>query len=230
MKTIHNTHTLPSASQRGAALVISLILLVVITLVGLASIRSTQLQESMSGNMYDRSLAFQRAESALRAAEDAIIITSNITTLGGVDCSITTGSLCKLVPDSTFTSTNTNWTAVAATHDVNNAKAPGNPEYHIQFMGTGKGDNALGLEQNADFANYGNNYPPDNVAYYRVTARSSNPGPFHRSASEHDQAPLLRLTREPKDEDSFSCQFARTSLKSPAACPPACGKVLLQWC
>jgi type IV pilus assembly protein PilX len=194
----HHARTLPAHSaQRGAALVISLILLVVITLVGLASIRSTQLQESMSGNMVDRSLAFQRAESALRAAEQALILTSNITTLGGVDCSQTTGILCKMVPDSTFTSTDTNWTTVTATYDVNNAKTPGNPQYNIQFMGTGKGDNALGLEQNADFANYGNNYPPDNVAYYRVTARSSNPGDAQSATSDRSMVVLQSTVKRP---------------------------------
>jgi type IV pilus assembly protein PilX len=33
----------------------------------------------------------------------------------------------------------------------------------------------MGLGDNADAGNYGNSYPPDNVAYYRVTARSSDP-------------------------------------------------------
>ena len=206
-----HARTLPvHSAQRGAALVISLILLVVMTLVGLASIRSTQLQESMSGNMVDRSLAFQRAESALRAAEQALILTSNITTLGGVDCSVTTGVLCKMVPDSTFTSTDTNWTAVAATYNVNNDKTPGTPQYLMRSWERARAKNALGLERTRTIANYGNNYPPDNVAYYRVTARSSNPAPperherpFHRGAPEHRQARLLRL-HEPKVEDSLS--------------------------
>lgn len=61
---------LSSPSQaRGAALAVSLILLVIITIVGLASIRGTSMQEHMSANMYDRELAFQAAETALRSAE-----------------------------------------------------------------------------------------------------------------------------------------------------------------
>ncbi len=55
--------------QRGAALAVSLILLVVITIIGLASIRGTNMQERMSANMYDRNLAFQAAETGLRTAE-----------------------------------------------------------------------------------------------------------------------------------------------------------------
>lgn len=55
--------------QRGSALIISLILLVVMTLLAIASMRVTTMQEKMSGNMRDSDLAFQSAEAALRAGE-----------------------------------------------------------------------------------------------------------------------------------------------------------------
>src|SRR3546814_12700111 len=58
-----------AAQQRGVALVIVLILLLVMTLLGLASMRGTLLEERMSGNLFDRSLAFQAAEAALRPGE-----------------------------------------------------------------------------------------------------------------------------------------------------------------
>ncbi len=58
---------------------------------------------------------------------------------------------------------------------MNNTKTPDTPQYTVELMNTGPSDNNLGLNANADYANYGNAYPPDNVAYYRVTARSSNP-------------------------------------------------------
>jgi type IV pilus assembly protein PilX len=163
------------STQRGVALVVSLILLVVATLLGLAGIRGTNLQERMSANLYDRSLAFQRAEAALRAAEDAITSNWRIADLGGIDCSPETGVLCTTMPATTFTGTSANWIRVDADHDVNGDKTPGTPEYFIQFMGTGSADNSLGLNANADYANYGSSYPPDRVAYYRVTARSSAP-------------------------------------------------------
>lgn len=165
------------SAQRGVALVVALILLVVATLIGLSGIRGTSLQERMSSNMYDRSLAFQRAEAALRAAEAAITINWQIASLGGVDCSPGSGVLCAVVPANTFTGTSAsaNWITVGTTHDVNDNKTPGTPQYFIQFMGTGSSQNSLGLEANADYANYGNMYPPDNVAYYRITARSSAP-------------------------------------------------------
>lgn len=168
---LRNRHS----GQRGVALVVALILLVVATLIGLSGVRGTNLQERMSANMYDRSLAFQRAESALRAAEAAITSNWSITDLGGVDCSATSGQLCLVTPETTFTGTSANWIRVDGPHDVNGDKTPGTPEYFIQFMGMGSADNSLGLNANADYGNYGNTYPPDNVAYYRVTARSSAP-------------------------------------------------------
>lgn len=168
-------HFRSRAPQRGVALVVALVLLVVATLIGLAGIRGTTLQEHMSANMYDRSLAFQRAEAALRAAESAITANAKIDELGGVDCSPESGNFCEIVPPSAFTTSNANWISVDTPYDVNKDLAVGVPQYYIQFMGTGSAESDLGLEANADYGNYGNTYPPDDVAYYRVTARSSTP-------------------------------------------------------
>lgn len=55
--------------QAGAALVVVLVLLLIMTLLGLASLRNTIMEERMSANLLDRSLMFQAAESALRQGE-----------------------------------------------------------------------------------------------------------------------------------------------------------------
>lgn len=57
------------APQRGISLIVSLVLLVAVTLIALGSMRGVVLQARMSGATYDRSLAFQAAEVALREAE-----------------------------------------------------------------------------------------------------------------------------------------------------------------
>jgi Tfp pilus assembly protein PilX len=57
------------ARQRGAALVVGLVLLVVITLVGVGAMQTTTLQEKMAGNLRDSNLSFQAAEAALRHCE-----------------------------------------------------------------------------------------------------------------------------------------------------------------
>ena len=59
----------PRGKQRGAILVISLLLLLILTVLGVAMMRMTNMQERMAGNTRDLNLAFQGAEAALRAGE-----------------------------------------------------------------------------------------------------------------------------------------------------------------
>lgn len=166
-------HRSPRGAHRGVALIVALVLLLVVTVIGLASMRGTNLQERMSANMYDRSLAFQRTEAALRDAEAAITANWQIAALGGEDCS---GAVeCTNAGATAFEPGGANWTDIDADRVVNELRMPGTPQYHIQFMGSGNSPDTLGLDDNADFGNYGNTYPPANVAYYRITARSSDP-------------------------------------------------------
>lgn len=59
----------PQARQSGAALITGLIFLVVLSMIGVTAARMSTLEERMSGNMRDRSIAMQAAELALRDAE-----------------------------------------------------------------------------------------------------------------------------------------------------------------
>ena len=56
-------------NQRGVALIVVRLLLLVVTRIGLASMRGTLLQERMAANVNARSQAFQTAEAVLREAE-----------------------------------------------------------------------------------------------------------------------------------------------------------------
>lgn len=55
--------------QKGSALLVSLVMLLLITLIAVGGMQGTILQDRMTGNMRDRDLAFQAAEAALREAE-----------------------------------------------------------------------------------------------------------------------------------------------------------------
>jgi len=55
--------------QKGAVLVFCLVFLGILTLLGVSSMDSSVMEQRQSGNMQDRSLAFQAAESALKDAE-----------------------------------------------------------------------------------------------------------------------------------------------------------------
>lgn len=81
--------------QRGAILIVALIFLLVMTVLILASIRGTVMQERMASNLYDRSLAFQAAEAALREGERFVAATPPKPTAVGCD---TSGNCSK--PDS----------------------------------------------------------------------------------------------------------------------------------
>lgn len=58
-----------SSRQRGSTLVISLMILIVMTLIGLTGVMTSTLEEKMAGNTRDQALAFQAAEAALRDGE-----------------------------------------------------------------------------------------------------------------------------------------------------------------
>ncbi|MCX7100437.1 MAG: PilX N-terminal domain-containing pilus assembly protein, partial [Methylobacter sp.] len=55
-------------NQSGAVLIISLIMLLLLTLIGTTAMQTSTLEEKMAGNLRDRDIAFQAAESALRDA------------------------------------------------------------------------------------------------------------------------------------------------------------------
>lgn len=73
----------PPSAQRGVVLAVVLILLVVMSLIGLASLRGTLMEERMSSNMRDRSLSFSAAETALREAEALAITKPTVPTTPG---------------------------------------------------------------------------------------------------------------------------------------------------
>ena len=62
--------TMPrNTKQQGVVLAVSLIMLLIMVVIGLASMQSTTLEEKMAGNYRDQNLAFQAAESTLREGE-----------------------------------------------------------------------------------------------------------------------------------------------------------------
>lgn len=140
--------------QRGATLLVALVMLIVMTLLGLASIRGTSMQERMGANMYDRSLAFQAVESALREAESTISITTTVTNSAGLYCLPGgTPPLCAVTPsgapgstttyvdrwnDSTtqWRSATTWWSQIdTAMKGKLSDDDDGAPEYIIEYMG-----------------------------------------------------------------------------------------------
>jgi len=66
---------LPKARQSGAALILALIFLLLMTMLSTSSMRTATMQERMAGNTRDLNLGFQSAEAALRVAEEWLLDT-----------------------------------------------------------------------------------------------------------------------------------------------------------
>lgn len=94
------------AREHGAALLVCLIILVLVTLMGLTSMRTSVLQEKMSGANSDKTLALQAAERALRDAEARIRHTLTSTSGFAAGCR---ASLCLAPMDGTTAADTVDW-------------------------------------------------------------------------------------------------------------------------
>ena len=66
------SHGAQPATQKGMVLIVGLVMVLLLTIIGLAAIRGSGLQESMAANMRDTNVAFQAAESGLRVCENEL--------------------------------------------------------------------------------------------------------------------------------------------------------------
>ena len=68
-----NHASLARERQGGFVLIVGLVILLVLTILGVAAMQGTTLQEHMAGNSQDRQLAFQAAEAGLNAGEQFVL-------------------------------------------------------------------------------------------------------------------------------------------------------------
>lgn len=150
-------------AQHGAALITSLVILLVLTILGISAMKNSSLQENIVGNLRDHDMAFQAAEAALTAAENNTLTILSVPQLDP-NSSGSNGVYPRAVPgdmlfDLSSSAYNTSvWSnATTATHLADAAADPG---YIIQF------------EQFVP-----DSFDPDTLAhkqglvYYRVTSR-----------------------------------------------------------
>lgn len=175
--------------QSGAALPVALVMLLISTITGLASIRSATNQTKMSTNIYERSLAYQAAEVAMRKAEEAIsdiypkecggkLTPDSITNSQSIghDCTDTDNAkICPSIPLSTFTGTgegSSNWESISELNSSAFLSFNNTPQYYIERIG--KTDAKTLYPGDTDSA-YHQIYTQPTSIVYRVTARSGNP-------------------------------------------------------
>ena len=89
-------HMSANANQRGAALVMALAVLVLLTILGISAMKSSTLEYRMATSIQDKSTAFQAAESALSESMASVTlnpnqdVTYNYTGKTGVKATVTT--------------------------------------------------------------------------------------------------------------------------------------------
>lgn len=162
-------------AQRGVALIVALILLVIVTVIGLAAIRSTTMQEKMASNLQDRQIALQNSEAALRVAQ-GLLQASGATVWR--DCTVAT-TQCDNNPSAQADAAGV-WqtvpTGTAANQYTAGSNAAGQPQYVIEDMGFWNDRRtALGPQQTANSAQYGAAPVMPTAHFYRITARSADP-------------------------------------------------------
>lgn len=127
-----NIHNLSQTrnSQQGAVLVVSLLILLILTILGVSSMQSSTMEEKMASNSRDRNVGFQSAEAAVRAAE--IYIESLVTTGGFTN----TNGLFDSIGSEPDPFTDTTWSTASK---YRAASAPGgsaDAQYFISRAGT----------------------------------------------------------------------------------------------
>lgn len=166
--------SLPDApTQRGVALIVALILLVVVTLVGLVSISGTIMQNKMAANQYDRETAFQSAESALEVVERQLQ-TPGASVPIARDCRAVS-VFCEANPF-----TDPSFAGSASTLPTGSftvaALATGQPQYIVENMGIWINNSQnIGQSQNIACKQKGVQCPRSQATYYRITVRSGDP-------------------------------------------------------
>ncbi|RAO75954.1 hypothetical protein CA260_15325 [Dyella jiangningensis] len=150
------------------ALIVALVLLVVITLVGLAAVRGTIMQQKMTGNFYDREVAFQAAEAALRQGEADVQSAASPSVFR--DCS--PSSTTKCVPNP-FTDSTAVIKPVQKTGFDPGALAASPPQYVVEYLGNFTIP-PPSVHQLSNCSGYSPCGALNTADFYRITARSGD--------------------------------------------------------
>jgi type IV pilus assembly protein PilX len=148
--------------QSGAVLIVSLLLLLVLTVLGVVMMQTTRMQERMSGATRDLNLSLQGAEAGLRYGETKVALLASPDSTGAVPCTV-----CQkgTLPVAIYDPSQFNWTVNAQTYgQVGLTGSQGllqNPQYLTEI-----------LEFVPDSLDQGQEVP-DGRDFFQVSARST---------------------------------------------------------
>ncbi|HZP23956.1 MAG TPA: PilX N-terminal domain-containing pilus assembly protein [Terriglobales bacterium] len=163
----HILHSSPLPGQRGVALMVALIFLIVVTLIGLAAARIVTLETRLTGNVQNRNVAMQSAEATLRFAETGLL-QGTYTNFAANGSGLYTFDLGQSTPWYASAGWSPSSTSVLqyAGPSLSSAGYAQTPQFLIEQMpSVALPGESIGMSQ------YGSGVPPS--AVYRITARAT---------------------------------------------------------
>ena len=154
--------------QQGATLIVSLVILLALTMLGVTSMKSTTTEIAMAGNLRESAITFQAAEAGLSEAESILA----------------NGNKPAIMLDATDSDPDyfldTNWDN-ANISSLTLAGITNSPRYIVKFLGTWNPDkNVSSIDPG--FAGYGLTSSAKTIDYFRSTARGFGvTGTTHRT-------------------------------------------------
>lgn len=146
--------------QTGAVLLVSMVILVALTMLGVTSMKGSLTELTMAGNLRESGLTFQAAEAGLKSAEQIVNNSTSLTIFNG---STSLLSLSDIDPAYLQKAT---WTgATEADVDLENVSA--SPRYIIKYLGE-RNSNANAA---ISIGGYGRNQSGIVISNFRVTSR-----------------------------------------------------------
>jgi len=149
--------------QAGVTLVVSLVILITMTLLGVTSIQSTRTEVAMAGNLREAGLTFNAAEAGLRFGES--FVEDSISTTVYADATI--GLYAESDEDPAYA----DYTIWAASQDAafSLAYVAEDPKFIIRYLG----DRSQNEVAKVNIGGYGTAQPGITVSNFRVTARGT---------------------------------------------------------
>ncbi|MEM9101480.1 MAG: PilX N-terminal domain-containing pilus assembly protein [Pseudomonadota bacterium] len=165
MKTLQYLHT--PHTQKGAVLITSLIILLVLTIITVSGMQSTIMQEKMTSAVRDSNIALESAESALREGEEFLEglvnssgFTGDTTSPNGL---YVTGGAPDIYNAATWAGTN----SVEVSDKIPDVMEQ--PRFFIEFLGTIDDGSADSI----NITTYGSGVGAGNVSGFRIVARGT---------------------------------------------------------
>lgn len=149
--------------QSGMTLIVSLVILMALTILGVTSMQSTRTEISMAGNLRESGIAFNAAEAGLRAAEDFVNNSTTITIFN--DPSI--GLYPELVPDPPYGQSAT-WDA-SQTASTTLPYVIEQPKFIVHYLG----DRSQNEVAAVNIAGYGGGQPGITISNFTITVRAT---------------------------------------------------------